>query len=197
MMTAVRNICLGIVCSAVLCAGALAATKEGATMADTIGKRFPAFSADALDGTPTALPDSAAGKITLIVMAFRRESQSQLDSWLEPFAARYKGSSEHVFYELPMISTAWMFMAPVINSGMRAGIPRQKHGNVVTFYGNYDRYLEALAITDRELGYAFVLDRAGTIRWRSQGYATPETLTAMFAAVDALSASKDTPQAAR
>ncbi len=145
----------------------------------SIGKRFPEVTGTSLAKTPESIPDSARGKITLVAVAFLRESQAQLDSWLGPFTERFGNREGFTFYEVPMLSTGYRLMRPLIDGGMRAGIPDAKHKHVVTMYGNVKKYVEELSM-DTRLGYAFLLDREGIIRWQGQGFATPETLQELF-----------------
>lgn len=169
-----------------------AAAPEGrnATMNETanpnIGTIFPTVAADSLAGEREEIPKSASGKITLVVVAFLRENQGQLDSWLEPFIARYGTRDDVTFYEVPMISSGYKFMRFVIDGGMRAGLPKEKHPHVVTMYGDVEHYLSALNL-DPRFGYAFLLDREGTIRWQGRGRASEADLQALFARADALS----------
>ena len=153
------------------------------TMTETtnqnIGKRFPDVKDDSLANTPVSLPDAAKGSVTLLTVAFLRESQSQLDSWLEPFVARYGNKQGFTFYEVPMLSRGYKFMRFMIDGGMRAGIPREKHRNVVTMYGDIEKYIQELKL-DPRYGYAFLLDKEGIIRWQAQGFANPETLKNLF-----------------
>jgi len=153
------------------------------TMTETtnpnIGKRFPEVKDDSLANTPVTLPDAAKGSVTLLTVAFLRESQSQLDSWLEPFVARYGDKKGFTFYEVPMLSRGYKFMRFMIDGGMRAGIPQEKHRNVVTMYGDIEKYIQALNL-DPRYGYAFLLDKEGIIRWQGQGFANPETLKNLF-----------------
>jgi hypothetical protein len=144
-----------------------------------IGKRFPEVKDDSLANTPVTLPDSARGKVTLVTVAFLRESQSQLDSWLDPFFEKYGSNPKYTFYEVPMLSRGYKFMRFMIDGGMRAGIPQAKHKNVVTMYGDIEKYMKELSL-DLRYGYAFLLDREGVIRWQGQGYATPETRKELF-----------------
>jgi hypothetical protein len=144
-----------------------------------IGKRFPEVKDDSLANTPVTLPDSARGKVTLITVAFLRESQSQLDSWLNPFFEKYGSNPKYTFYEVPMLSRGYKFMRFMIDGGMRAGIPQAKHKNVVTMYGDIEKYMKELRL-DLRYGYAFLLDREGIIRWQGQGYATPEARKELF-----------------
>ena len=73
-----------------------------------------------------------------------------------------------------MINAAWRVLSWMIDSGMKRGIPIEKHDNVVTFYGDYSSYQEALGMEDINLAYIFLLDKKGIVRWRGHGYANPE-----------------------
>ena len=151
-----------------------------------IGKRFPEVTAESLAKTRESIPESAKGKVTLIAVAFLQQSQSQLDSWLGPFAERFGGKDGFTFYEVPMISSGYRFMRIIIDSGMRGGIPREKHKNVVTMYGDVEKYMKELNLEAR-FGYAFLLDKEGIIRWQGQGFATPESLKELFELAEKLS----------
>jgi hypothetical protein len=144
-----------------------------------IGIKFPQVQDDSLENTPVSIPDAAKGKVTLITVAFLRESQSQLDSWLEPFGEKFGNKPEFTFYEVPMLAGSYKSMRPMIDGGMRAGIPQEKHKHVVTMYGDVEKYIKTLNL-DLRYGYAFLLDREGIIRWQGQGFSTPETLKELF-----------------
>jgi len=162
---------------------------KGATMDavknPNIGKKFPAVNAKTLAGQETIIPDDAAGKVTLVAVAFARESQAQLDSWLNPFYEKFGSREDSMFYEVPMISGGYKFMKMIIDGGMRGGLPEFKHKHVVTMYGDVDTYLQGLSL-EKSNGYAFLLDREGIIRWQQQGFSTEETLGSLFAATEDL-----------
>jgi hypothetical protein len=119
------------------------------------------------------------------VISFLHQNQSQLDSWLEPFVDKFGNKESYTFYEVPMISGGYKFMRPMIDAGMRAGIPKAKHKNVVTMYGDVEKYIKALSL-DPKYGYAFLLDREGIIRFQGQGFSTPETLKELFETTERL-----------
>jgi len=151
-----------------------------------IGKRFPDVIAESLAKTRESIPESAKGKVALIAVAFLQQSQPQLDSWLGPFAERFGGKEGFTFYEVPMISSGYKFMRIIIDSGMRGGIPREKHKNVVTMYGDVEKYMKELNLEPR-FGYAFLLDKEGIIRWQGKGFATPESLKELFELAEKMS----------
>ena len=144
-----------------------------------LGKRFPEVTAESLAKTRESIPESARGKVALIAVAFLQQSQPQVDSWLGPFTERFGSKEGFIFYEVPMISSGYKFMRFVIDSGMRGGIPKEKHKNVVTMYGDVEKYMNALNL-DARYGYAFLLDREGIIRWQGQGFSTSDALKELF-----------------
>lgn len=147
-----------------------------------IGNQFPDVTAKSLSGDRVSIPASSKGKITLVAVAFLRENQGQLDSWLNPFYEKFSHREGFTFYEVPMISSGYKFMKFLIDGGMRGGLPDFKHKHVVTMYGDVEHYTKTLNLDPRN-GYAFLLDRQGVIRWQGHGYATKEMLDSLFGEV--------------
>lgn len=152
----------------------------------TIGMPFPELKAETLSGIDMKYPDDVKGKVTLILMAFKRETQRKTDSWLEPFSKTFENDTTVQFFEIPMLAGAWKLMSPFIDGGMRSGIPKQKHGNVTTFYGDVNKYCKLLSIEDKSDGYVLLLDQNGVIQWRSSGFATEEKLQGLFDQIKSL-----------
>ncbi len=141
---------------------------------------FPKLKAETLSGMDITFPDDLTGKAILILMAFKRETQKTIDSWLEPFIKEFENIDEVQFFEIPMLSRYWIVMSPIIDGGMRSGIPKPKHKNVATFYGDVDKYRKLLSIKDKSDGYIFLLDADGVIQWRDNGFATEQKLNQLF-----------------
>ena len=190
----VSALCMGVVLVAALLLVQTAAAQSGTAPSSkeaqkmdsaNIGTKFPNVTADSLAGTKESIPETCRGKVTLVTVAFLRESQSQLDSWLNPFYEKFGKRDGFMFYEIPMISTGYKFMKFIIDGGMRGGIPTFKHKHVVTMYGDVEKYLTALHL-DPRYGYAFLLDREGIIRFQAQGYATEQAQQDLFSKAEAL-----------
>lgn len=140
-----------------------------------INARFPEITARALSGDLITLPDFAQGKITLVAIAFVRDAQRMIDSWINPFEEEFMDDDNFTFYEVPMVGGSWKKFSWVIDSGMRGGIPDEKHKNVMTFYGDYKNYRRQLSMYNKNLAYVFLLDPDGIIRWAGKGYSIPDT----------------------
>ena len=142
-------------------------------------KVFPTVQAKNLEGDLVSIPDDAKGKVTLVAVAFLQQSQGQLDSWLNPFYEKFGKRDDFMFYEVPMIAKGYIFMKPIIDSGMRGGLPQFKYKHVVSLYGDVHKYSDELQI-DPSFGHAFLLDKEGKIRWQNKGYAEKNDLEDMF-----------------
>ena len=138
-------------------------------------QKFPVIKAETLSQKKVIFPDITEGKIALILIAFKRQTQGQVDSWLDPFIEEFGDNKQVTFYEIPMISNNWKWMSSWIDSGMRSGVPDYKHDHVATYYGPLSEYFEYLNIQDKRLCYVFLLDEEGNIIWKNQDAATPDS----------------------
>jgi hypothetical protein len=143
-----------------------------------IGKRFPDIEAKTLAGNRTQLPDAAKGRVALIGIGFVRESQYMIESWIEAYEEACKGGT---VYEVPMIEGLfWRVFSFVLDEGMRAGTPKAMQDNVITYYGDASDFKQELGIEDDSIGYIFLIDKDGIVRFKGSGYATEEGLKGLF-----------------
>lgn len=161
-------------------ASKLAKSLKKATEDPLIGSKFPELKVKSLAGTWVTLPKAGAGKVRLIGIAFERKAQSMLDSWFVPFEKEFGKNPRYQAYEIPMIGPNWNFLSLIIDSGMRDGIPAEKHAYVLPVYEDYSKYQKELDLKAKELAYLFLLDKKGLIRWKGKGYPTAETLQEMI-----------------
>ncbi|MFC1563637.1 hypothetical protein ACFL6G_01815 [candidate division KSB1 bacterium] len=151
-----------------------------------IGMPFPSMKVKALSGKTVQYPVSLKGKVTLILIAFERNTQEKIDTWMMPFIEKYDKADDVLFYEIPMLKRRWKLMSPVIDRGMRSGIPSERHGNVTTFYGNINKYRKLLNMDDTSDAYVFLLDKNGIIQWHISGSATEERLRLLYEKTESL-----------
>ena len=142
------------------------------------GFRFPEITAETLSGIRKTLPDAAKGAPALIVVAFVREAQDMIDSWVIPIKGEFRDIENIAIYEIPVISSAiWRPMRSIIDGGMRSGIPKADHDYVMTAYGSASELTGPLEITDQSLAYLYLIDRKGIIRWEGRDFAETQTLS--------------------
>lgn len=157
----------------------------------TLLVRLPRLEAQALDGRPLVLPDSAAGRIALVGFGYKRESQDDLNSWLVPFQKEYPSSKGFRAYEVPMMGPRIPgLLRGVINRAMRNAIAQESRRSVAPFYGDIDAYSKRLGVTDRSRVQMFLLDGSGVVRWHASGRADSAGLAGLRLEVAELAAGR-------
>src|SRR5512135_1189125 len=158
-------------------------------MTELTGFSFPQLAARDLDGRVVALPAGLPGEWTVVIVAFRREQQELVDSWVPWLDQRAAADPRLGFAELPVIGLRWQPARPVIDGGMAAAIRDQKtRRRTLTVYTDIRRVTVPLGISDRSTIWLFLVDRAGQVRWRGAGGQDEATAAALAAALAELPA---------
>jgi ATP synthase subunit 10 len=170
-----------------LIAGGAAAPAPAQTGESTVtdsSLRFPAVMGRSLTGRSMALPADLEGDVNLVVVAFKRHQQEDVDTWtpyLRPLAARRPALR---VYELPTLSSGLGIVRSFIDGGMRRGIPDSAvRAATVTLYIDKNPFKAALEIPDEDRVQLFLVERGGRIRWRGAGRYTPEVFEQLEAAL--------------
>jgi len=132
--------------------------------------RFPAVEAENLAKRPVKLPRDFAGQHNLVLIAFQRQQQKDVDTWLNHMKQFEDADPALRYYELPTISRLNPVARWFIDNGMRGGIPsQQQRERTITLYLDKGPFRAALGIADENQIYALLLDHDGNILWRSEG----------------------------
>lgn len=142
---------------------------------------FPKVTGTALDGTTVELPTHVLGEPAVLLVAYQRKTQQDVDRWLAFLDARHP---EVVRFELPTItSPVWRPLAGWIDSGMRRGVPRRMWSQVVTLYADARTVRDFVGDSGRPETHVVVLDADGRVVWTADGgFSTQsaETLTGIL-----------------
>jgi hypothetical protein len=134
------------------------------------GEHFPSVKASNLEKRDFNLPADFEGERNLLLVAFEREQQKDVDTWLREMKRFEEIDPGFHYYELPTIQRPNAFMRWFIDTGMRHGIPdRKARERTITLYLEKKPFLDSLLITDEKKVYAFLVDRQGKVLWRSEG----------------------------
>ena len=132
---------------------------------------MPVVTSKDLDGRVLTLPADLPGERTLVLIAFQREQQANIDSWTKGLGLE---GSTLPWLELPVINDPGAFARWFIAGGMRRGI--KDHGlwkHVVTLYTNKAAFKQALKLQSESEVYALVLDRQGQVLEQIAGDYSP------------------------
>ena len=124
----------------------------------------PHLEARDLEGTRVVLPDDLAGDRNVLLVAFRREHQPIVDSWVPMLEAQAAADPGFRFYELPTIGLQWSPGRRFIDGGMASAIPdRDARRRTLTIYTDVRRITAALGLTTTQTIAVVLVDRAGRV----------------------------------
>lgn len=130
---------------------------------------FPKLTASNLEKQTLSLPQDFAGERNLLLIAFQRGQQKNVDTWLHEMK-RFELSPNFRYYELPTIDRLNPVVRWFIDSGMRRGIPdRNARARTITLYLDKVAFRKALNLPDEKQIYAVLVDRSGRVLWRAEG----------------------------
>ncbi len=151
----------------ILC-GLLVITLTGAQMEN----RFPNLDSHDLNGAAVSLPAGLPGERTILLVAFEREQQANLDAWNHGLKLE---EGKLPWLELPVINNPGAFMRWFINTGMRGGIHgKETRSHVVTLYTDKTAFKAAVGIQTEKQVHVFVAGRTGEILAHVEGDFSPE-----------------------
>ena len=145
-------------------------TESGKEEAPMASARFPVVVGRDIDGNDFVVPTDFAGELNLVLMAFTREHQYDVNTWL-PHARELEASWQgfHV-YEVPTLWKMNWFQRRQLDFWMSTGIQDPlARATTITLYTDLQAMQSALAIPDFDAIQVLLADRNGVVVWRSAG----------------------------
>ena len=144
----------------------------GSAMAQSnnTANKFPSIQGSNLEGKKYNLPQDLEGKFNLVLVAFKREQQKVIDTWI-PLAKKInRVHKDFKFYEIPVLSQNYKWVQGFIDGGMRSGIADKKAREVtITAYIPRDKFFKDLSIANDDNIHLYLLDNQGLILWQAEG----------------------------
>ena len=139
------------------------------TSPDSVGV-FPDVEGSNLNGQKFRLPQDLEGRVNIVLVAFQREQQADIDTWIPALDSLVQGQSDLFYYELPTISRMNPVIRWFITRGMRGGIedPEARH-RTITLFIDKEPFREALNIPQEDAIYILLVDPQGHVLWRTEG----------------------------
>lgn len=98
------------------------------------GMLVPSMTGETLEQKTITLPAVFDAPLTLLLVGYKQDSQFDIDRWLVSLDIT---ETEITAYEIPAIQGMFPRMfSTLINDGMRAGIPKELWGGVITLYAD-------------------------------------------------------------
>jgi hypothetical protein len=153
-----------------LCLSSAMLTSAQTPASPTLG-RMPTIQTESLAEREMTLPRDLPGERTLVLVAFDRVQQKNIDTWIDGMQLK---SSAMPWIETPVIDPKNALFRAFINGGMRRGITdptaREK---TITLYTDRIEFSKSMGFAAWEkpgiVVYAAVVDRAGRVLALSEG----------------------------
>lgn len=165
----------------------LAAVAPGAAQSKSTkpiapGDPFPRLEGEFLTGRKAILPDAASGKFALVLMGFTYQSRFSVESWAEHARAAFAQRPGATFFEVPILGGLARLGKWFIDSGMRSGTAKDLHENVITVWGDVDRWKALMAFSDaaQDAAYLALMDQKGRVLWLYRGSYDADAFAAML-----------------
>ena len=143
---------------------------------------FPNIRARNLEGLDVVLPRAFAGERNVVMVAFQRQHQSLVDSWVPWLEREASADAGLRFFEIPTIGRMWAPARRFIDGGMAAAIRVPEIlQRTFTIYGDVSRLTTPLGITDRSTITVLLVDSEGRVQWQDSGGFTAEKAEALHA----------------
>jgi hypothetical protein len=150
-----------------------------------VGDVFPRLESEFLTGRKAVLPDAAAGKSALVMMGFTYDSRFAVEKWADQVRGEFGSDRQVTFFEVPVVGGMGRLAKWFIDSGMRKGTPKELHENVITVYGDADRWKTVMGFSKahEDAAYLALLGPDGRVRWLHSGACTDEAMASLKAAI--------------
>jgi len=136
---------------------------------------FPIIETSTLEGKKVLLPQDLEGTLNVVIIAFQRQQQLLVETWIPFLEALVQKTPSLAFYELPTIRSGIPFLRFIVNSGMRSGIPdKSARERTITIYTKKKKFRQILGIPNEDTIYIFLIKKDGQILWRSKGESTKQ-----------------------
>jgi hypothetical protein len=147
------------------------------------GAKVPRVTGKNLNGQTVRFPEDIRGRPALMLIAFRRYQQQDIDTWLGRMDDLRAAIPDLHVMELPVLRTPYLLMRSVIDGGMRSGIPDpEARARTITFYLDKRSFRKAFGLGPEDRIYAVLADREAAILNVQEGPATDERVEAIIKA---------------
>ncbi len=140
---------------------------------------FPQVTGIDLQGSMQKLPEAFQNEFNLVVIAFKREQQEQVNTWIKAVEPILKEKPNLSFFEIPLIYELSSLKRFWVNNGMRFGIPDENaRKRTITVYTKRDEFFKITKMQENQI-YALLINKSGKVLLRLEGNADDKKIKAL------------------
>lgn len=148
---------------------------------------FPRMVGTNLQRRKVVIPDELQGQANVVIIAFRRSQQEEVESWTPFLQGIERACSGLRYYELPTVRPMDAVSRVFISEGMRASIRDEAaRERTITIHIDTRAFCQALDLPDESTIHVLLLDDRGQVRWSADGRFTPEKGLSLQGAINEL-----------
>jgi hypothetical protein len=127
------------------------------------------------------LPSDLAGRVTVLILGFGRNSADPTTAWEKPTRTSLAHEPGIGFYDMPMLAEVPGMIRPLILRAIRRKVPDVLRPNFVPLTSDEAGWKRAASFDEHEPDAAYVLlvDRSGAVQWSTHAAYTPGVFEAM------------------
>ncbi|MBU2937215.1 MULTISPECIES: hypothetical protein [Pacificibacter] len=145
----------------------------GLITTSAFAQNFPSFVSQDLNGDTHSLPADFPGDPTIVFIAYKRDQQPDVDSWVS--ALNLDPDIGPEFVELPVVGSLTRLISPVVDNGMRSGIVNTSlRARTITLYENASKVNTPLGFDGRDDIRVLLVRPTGEVIWKTSGPATSQ-----------------------
>ena len=147
---------------------------------------YPALTTYNLAKAKLDLPADFAAQLNLLLISFRPEQQTQIDTWM-PFAQGLQHTNFNFrWYRMPVSSPEFFIFRWWDNASMRSDeTDPETYPWIVPLYVDVDSFRHSLQIPTSHQIAVLLVNKQGRVLWRAEGPLTPQKRDSLIAAVAA------------
>jgi ATP synthase subunit 10 len=132
-------------------------------------QQFPHIEEQNLAGQQVVLPESVAGKVTVLVVGFSHASSKPTGIWAKRTRDEFGNNPGFALYQLAVIEEAPKFIHGMIISGMKKGTPDSELPYLVPVVHQEAELKKLVDFKEPDDAYIVVLDRTSKIVYQAHG----------------------------
>ncbi len=124
---------------------------------------MPKIQGDSLAGHSVVLPDSAAGKIAILIFGFTKASKVPTSAWAEKLQAGLGSRADLELYQLPVLEDVPKLFRSMVISGIKKGVAENKRDHFVPILQGEAELKKLVRYKEPDDAYLMILGRDGSI----------------------------------